>query len=425
MVWILIAVFALLLVASTPIAFAMGAASVAAITFGTQLPLVLIGQRIFTGVDSFPLLAVPLFILAGALMETGGVSQRLVDLAKVLVGHVTGGLGMVVVISEIFFSGISGSTTADVSAIGSLMIPALKRSGYSPASAVSIVSAASAMGILVPPCIMMVILASMANLSIGALFIAGFLPAFVIAAFIMAWIYLEAKRSGLRPEPRPSRSYVLRALWGSILPLTMPVIIFGGILGGVFTATEAAAVAVVYGFVITTFVYKEMSRAKLVKILIDSAVTTAVVLFLIGTASVFAWLLASQQVPRQVGAALTSVSSSPLFFLVVSNLVFILLGAILEGMPALVILIPVFLPLATALKIDLLQYGILVIASIGVGLFLPPIGVGALIASRLGGIKIQDMARSYAPYMLAMLIGLGVITLVPWFTLVVPGIIYK
>jgi C4-dicarboxylate transporter DctM subunit len=371
------------------------------------------------------LLAIPLFILAGALMETGGISARLVHLAKVLIGHVRGGLGMVVVVSEMLFSGISGSTIADVSAIGALMVPALVRAGFKPDRAVAIVSAASAMGILVPPCLLMVIIAQIAGLSVGALFLAGFIPAAVLAAAIMLLIYVQARREGIAGEPRATLRELGRALRGALVPLMMPVIIFGAILGGIADPTEAAVLAVIYAFIVGVFVYKEISWRALPKILVDSAVTSGVVIFMVGAASSFSWLLAVEQVPTHLASGMLAVSHEPWFFFVVSIVIFVVLGAILEGLPAVIICLPIFLPIVAKLGIDPLHYSVMVVAAIGLGLFLPPIGVGLYIAASFANLRVDQTIRAMTPYVLVLSFGILILIAIPWLTLVVPQLVYS
>ncbi|KYH33357.1 TRAP transporter large permease [Neomoorella mulderi] len=422
MVGVLTVSFIVLLILTVPIGFAMGLSSIIALIFQDKIPLIVVVQRIFTGMDSFPFLAIPLFVIAGALMDTGGIAIRLVNLAKALVGFIRGGLGMSVVVGEILFSGISGSTTADVSAISSLLIPAMKKAGYSIPNSVSIVSAASAMGILVPPCINMVILGAMTDQSIGALFMAGFIPAFVMAAVIMVLIYYQAVREGLPADGRPSLKTLGRTLKDGLIPMLFPIIIFGGILGGIFTVTEAAAVAVIYALFVGVFVYREITMQKLINILAEAAITTALVVFLIGTASIFSWLLTSQMVPQKLGAFIHTFTSSKIIFLLLSNLVFIIMGGILEGAPALIIFIPIMMPIAQAFGVDPLHYSILAIACVGIGLFLPPIGVGILVACRIAGITVNKVFKAMLPYIVVLLIGLLIITFVPWFSLVLPKI---
>jgi C4-dicarboxylate transporter DctM subunit len=416
--------FLVMIALTAPVAFAMGIAAAIGLAVSGAAPLLVVPQRMLEGADSFVLLAIPLFILAGALMETGGISARLVHLAKVLIGHVRGGLGQVVVVSEMLFSGISGSTIADVSAIGSLMVPALVRAGFKPARAVAIVSAASAMGILVPPCLLMVIIAQIAGLSVGALFLAGFIPAAVLAAAVMLLIYVQARRAGIASEPRASLAELGRALRGALVPLMMPVIIFGSILGGIADPTEAAVLAVLYAFIIGVFVYKEIPWRALPKILVDCAVTSGVVIFMVGAASGFSWLLAVEQVPIHLANAMLAMSREPWFFFVVSILIFVVLGALLEGLPAVIICLPIFLPITAKLGIDPLHYSVVVVAAIGLGLFLPPVGVGLYVAATFASLRVDQTIRAMMPYVLVLFVGILILIAIPWLTLVVPKLAY-
>ncbi|HVN98270.1 MAG TPA: TRAP transporter large permease subunit [Syntrophorhabdaceae bacterium] len=415
----------LLILFGMPIVFSMGIACLLFLALYKTIPYLVLHTRMIGGIDSFPLLAVPFFILAGELLNTGGVTKRLVDLAKVFVGHIRGGLGMVVVVAEYFFSGISGSTVADVSAIGALLVPAMKKAGYSSENTVSIVSAATAMGILVPPCIPMVVLGGMTGMSVGALFTAGFVPAIVLAICIMVLIYVQAVRDKIKVEERLSFKESMKAVVGAIIPLLCPVIIFGGILSGIATATEISVVAVLYAFIVGVFVYKEIKWSDVVPIFVRTAVTTGSVMLLVGFASVLSWILSTQQVPQMVAGLVTKISSAPFVFLLFCNLSFIVLGSVLEGLPAMLILVPIFLPFVTQFGIDPLHFGILAIASLGIGLFLPPVGMGIFIACTFAEIDVGKTFRSFAPYLVTLLIGLVIITAVPWFTLVLPRIFFK
>ncbi len=420
----LAAAFIVQIVGGVPIAFGMLSSTLLFVLLKGGVPLTMVPQFVGGGVDSFPLLAVPFFILAGALMETGGISIRLVNLAKDLVGWVRGGLGMVVVVSEYLFSGISGSTTADVSAIGSLMIPAMVKAGYKPELAVAIVSAATSMGILVPPCIAMIILGVLTGLSVGALFVAGFLPAAVIALLIMAFIYIEARRTGLPAEPRPTLRHVGLVFWRAIIPMMMPVIIFGAILGGVATPTEASAVAVLYAFLVGVLVYKEIKVRDLPRILSDTVVTTGMVMFIIAAATVLAWNLTRENAPLVLAQWILAHAAQPWLFLLLSNLIFILLGAVLEGVPLMIILIPLLMPALKQLGIDPLHYGIITIMAIGIAVFLPPIGVCLYVAISIGKTNVGATTRAFLPYLAVLILGLFVITYVPWFTLILPRLVY-
>jgi C4-dicarboxylate transporter DctM subunit len=423
MITITIAAFVVLLILAVPVAFAVGMAGFLGLWWSGAYPLAIIVQQIFLTADSFVLLAIPLFVLAGALMETGGIAVRLVRFAQALVGWIRGGLAMAVVVAEYIFSGISGSTIADVSAIGATMIPPLTRAGYEPEEAVSVVASASAMGILVPPCILMIIIGAIANVSVAALFAGGFIPALVLALVIMAYIYVGARRRGMVSSQRPSLREIGRAFVDALIPMGLPIIIFGGILGGVFTPTEAAAVAVLYAAIAGLFVYKEIAWSALPEILLQSAVITASVCFLLGTAAVVAWILAVGQVPAFLAEALRSLSAGPTAFLILSAILFILLGAVIEGPAAVVILLPTFLPVVKQFGIDLIHYSIVITAAVGIGLFLPPIGVGIFISCGIAKISVDRVLRPMLPYVIFLCLGLLIVVFVPWFTLILPRIL--
>lgn len=420
LVLVLVGALVVLIAINTPIAVSVGLSCIAYLLLKHDIPLVVVPLRILGGMDSFLLLAIPLFILAGELMNTGGITERLVDFARALVGHLRGSLGMSTVLGEYFFSGISGSSVADVSAMGSLLIPSMRRAGYRAETAVSIVASASAMGMLVPPCIPMVVLASLTNLSVAALFMAGFLPAACMAVLLLALIYVNARREGVAIEPRQSARSILRAFYRGILPLLTPVIILGGILGGFVTPTEAAVLAVVYAIVLGMFVYREISLADLLRILVNTASMTGMVMLLVGTASLISWIFAAEGIPLFLADWMLKISSNPAPFLLLTILVFLVLGAVLEGLPAVIILAPIFFPVVGRFGIDPLHYGTLVIAALGVGLFLPPFGVGFFIACGLGQVNVEAAARDYVPYLMILLFGLLIVAFVPWLSLIVP-----
>jgi tripartite ATP-independent transporter DctM subunit len=377
------------------------------------------------GTDSYVLMAIPLFIIAGNLMDHSGISDRLVYLAKALIGHVRAGLGMVVVVAEMFFSGISGSTIADVSAMATMLLPSMKKAKYPPPYSTSIVAAASAMGILIPPCNLMVILGSLMNVSVAALFLGGFVPALILGLLLMVIIYIQSYKYKLEGEKRASFRILVKSTIGSLIPLGMPIIIFGGILGGICTPTEAAALAVFYAVIVGLFIYKTLNLRLIWKILIDSSVMSGMVMFLIGLASIFSYVLATKHVPEAVAAGIFKISSHPLFFLTISNLVFIVIGSVLEGLPAVIIFLPIFLPICEQLGIGLIHYGILVVASVGIGLFLPPVGVGLVIACGMGMVSIEQVFKPMMIFVIYLFIGLTFLTIFPWFTTFIPDLILK
>lgn len=423
MIPLLLTFFFFFLAISIPVSFSLGAASVIGILAQTHIPLAAIPAKIYGGMDSFTLLAIPFFILAGDLMDTGGIALRLINLANALVGHLRGGLGMVVVVGEIFFSGISGSTTADAAAMGSIMIPSLTKSGYKPERAAAIVCAASGMGILVPPCLVMVIYGAMTNTSIAALFAAGLIPALVMAVALMIQLYFQAAREGIPVTARVSLRNRVTAFRGASWALLMPIIIFGGILGGIFTPTEAAVVAVLYGLVAGKYIYREIGWSDVAEIFARSGRTTGIVMFMVATANIFAWLLTLAHLPKIVIDFITSLAAGKLLFLLFSNLAFILFGALLDGLPAMLMLIPLFFPVAVKVGVDPIHFGIIVTANMGLALFMPPAGVGLFVTSGIAKTSIMQVTKSLIPYLVTIFAVTMAITYFPWLVLIFPKLI--
>jgi tripartite ATP-independent transporter DctM subunit len=421
---LLVASFILLLAINVPVAFCMVLSCIVALLWQGIIPMSTVTMKLYSGIDTFPFLAIPLFILAGGLMEQGGISQRLVRLASNLVGHIRGGLGFVVVVAEIFFSGISGSSIADASAIGALLLPSMVRAGYPATQAASIVAAATGMGMMIPPCLNMVVLGAMSNISIAGLFMGGFLPGFLMAMTLMILIYIYSVR-GILPgatQVRPSFRDVLISIRDSVIPLMMPVIIFGGIFAGIFTATEAASVATVYAFLVSFFWYKEITGKDLYKILVDTAVMTGVVSLLVGAATGFSWILATHQVPRMIGDFITGIGGGKTVFLLMTIGVFLVFGMILDGLPAILIFFPILFPIATAVGLHPLHFGELVIATIGVAIIAPPIGLCLVIICSIARIKLSDTIRPLIPYTLILIIDLIIMAFWPRLVLFLPEV---
>jgi tripartite ATP-independent transporter DctM subunit len=425
MIWVMLGLFFGLLFMGVPVAFSMAIASL----FGVlvfDIPVMMLMQKLHSGIDLFPYLAIPFFILAGSLMETGGISLRLVNLAKSMVGHIRGGLGMVVVVSEVLFSGISGSSIADASAIGSTMLPAMKRAGYSAEHSVSIITAASGMGILIPPCLVMIVLASIADQSVAALFFAGFLPGFLMALTLIGVIYIQARKGILPGGEEPFQIKRLTVGLGhSIIPMIMPVIIFGGILGGIATATEVAVLAVLYALVVAIILYKEIKFADLPQIFTNSILITGSVMLLLGVSASFTWILATQQVPQMVSKLILSMTTNPYLFLIVTNLVFILAAALLDGLPALLIFFPIFYPTAKQLGIHPLQFSLLAVASNGIGMILPPIGLLLIVVCGIAKTSLSAVFRPMIPYIAILVFTLFVVMFIPWIILVIPRLFFQ
>ena len=416
---VLIAGFLITAALGVPLAFTLALTSLTYLLGIGGVSLIILPIKILGGVDSFVLLAIPLFIVAGVLMEAGGISERTVNFAMAIVGRVRGGLAMVAVVAEILFSGISGSTTADVSAISSLLVPSMRRAGYSGAESVSIVAAASAMGILVPPCLTMVVLGSLVNLSIVTLFLAGFLPAFVLALALVVLIALRARRQNWPISARVTREDVWRAARRAAVPSGLPILLFGGIFSGLTTVTEAALLAVVYSLV-AGIAMGGITRNELVGQLAQSGVVTSTTLWVLAAASAFAWILVREWVPQTLGEWIRAAGAGRLEFLVLTIALFVVIGALLEGLPALLIFGPILFPISRSIGVDPVHYGIVVIAAMGIAFFLPPIGVGLTIAAGIGRVDIDEVSRAFMPYLIALLVGLALVAAFPWITLVLP-----
>ena len=408
-----------------PIAFAMGIGTTLALISG-EFALTEIPRKFFYGMDMFSLLAIPLFIIAGGLMEIGGISIRLIQFARVLVGWIPGGMGLVTVVSTIFFSGVSGASTADTAAIGGVMIPAMEKRGYPRAQATAIVAAAGGMGILIPPCISMVVLGVVAEKSIGTLFMAGFVPGITMGLTLMAVLFVQARRKVMYRDPIPSLAEVGRAFFQAIIPLLMPVIIMGGILLGWFTATEAAVVAVVYGLAVGMFIYREIKLADLWSILKNTASISGSIAVLVGAASVLSYILANEQIPQGLAGGIMNFSQDPRVFLLLANILFLFIGSLLEGAPAIILLIPLLLPSAEKLGIDPIHFSILAIANLGVGFILPPTGLCLLVACGVGKVSIAEVSRPIFPYLIIMVLTTVVlIAYIPWLATILPALFMK
>jgi C4-dicarboxylate transporter DctM subunit len=374
MLAVLSLVFFLLLFSGMPVVFAMCIAAAAALLAG-DITLTVVPQRMINQVDSFPLLAVPFFIFAGEVMEKGGISARLVHFATALIGHLRGGLAQVCVLSSMIFAGITGASAADASAIGSILIPAMIKKGYSRPFVASLQAAAGAIGPIIPPSVLMIVYASIANVSVGAMFLGGFVPGVLIGIGLMVISYIWCKKLDYPKEERASWKYLFKSLFDSLVALIVPIIIVGGIVSGIFTATEAGAVAAVYSLVVAMFVFREIKASHLPKIFVNSAITTSLVMIIVSAAGVFGWILASQNLPTMTLNFLASLSSNRyvmLFFI----LGFILaIGCVMEILSAAIIMIPVLFPIGIQLGFNEVHFAVLMVIAMVIGSVTPPVGV--------------------------------------------------
>lgn len=398
-----------------PVAFALGVGSLFTLIGDNSLPLVLVPQRMFTALDSWPLMALPFFMLAGALMDRGGISQRVVDFAGACFGFIRGSLGMVTVLASMVFAGISGSSTADTAAVGAILLPAMKEKGYDMRFATALQAAAGAIGPIIPPSIMMILIGYVTDTSVARLFLAGIIPGVMIGIGLMVVSYLHALRGG--------RAYLavtkfrLRRVFktGKIaLPgLGLPFIIIIGILSGVFTATEAAVVAVVYGLVVGLFIYKEISIKDLPEIFLKSAETSCKVMFIAATAMLFAWLVTVKHLPMLLGDFLQANVGSKTLFLIFLNFILLLIGMFMESFSAIIVFMPILFPVAASFGINPVHFGIIATVNLAIGYITPPYGATLYVSCGLSGKSIREVTPKVIPIIVAMLIILLIVTYLP------------
>lgn len=413
---VLVLVFFVLVACSVPIAFSIGLATIAALL--TIMPFepatTTMAQRMLAGMDSFTLLAIPFFILSGYLMGAGGVATRLIAAAKGLIGALPGGLAVVNIISCMLFGSVSGSAVAATSAIGSFMVPAMKKEGYDAPFAASVTTSASILGLLIPPSNVMIVYAVAAGgVSIGALFLAGYGPGLLAGLALVITAMVIAKRNGYPTSDRMPLRESARTLVAAIPSILMLVVVVGGIVAGYFTATEASAFAVLYSLFLGIAVHREMRWADLPGVIIKSAETTGIVLFLIAVSTAMAWMLAYSGMPAAVATALLSISENPLLLLLLINVILLVIGAFLDITPAILIFTPILLPVAVALGISPVHFGMILIFNLSIGLCTPPVGTVLFVGAAVGQTKVAQMVRPMLPLYLAMLAALAVTTAVP------------
>ncbi len=421
---VFLAVFFLLIALRVPISFALGLgglAMAAAIPDMSMLTaLTLFAQRIFVGIDVFLLLAIPLFILAGALMEHGGAAQRLVNFASALVGRFRGGLGHVTVLSTMFFAGISGSASADTAAVGSVMIPAMKRKGYHGPFAAALTAGSGALGPIIPPSVLMVIYGAMGNVSVAALFLGGFIPGIIIGLGLMALVFYKAHRWNYPREEAVGAREILVQFVQAILALMMPVIILGGVFGGVFTATESAAVAVAYAIVLGICVYRELTWSQLPRLFYATGLLSAKVMFLIAVATFVGFLFAHQRIPQISAQFLLTISEEPWVILLLVNILLFVIGCVLEVAAALIILGPVLIPIMLSIGVDPVHFGVVMVVNLAIGTITPPVGNCLYIVSAISGESLVRCSVAILPVVGAMVLALMLITYIPELVLFVP-----
>ncbi|MGF1625055.1 MAG: TRAP transporter large permease [Alphaproteobacteria bacterium] len=417
---LLFSVFALLVLLRVPVAFALGLACVPVFFIEERLTPIMLLREMFKSYNSFVLLAVPFFLLAANLMNAAGITERLIRLARAMVGHLPGGLGHINVVVSMLFAGISGSSTADAAGIGSLLIPSMKKQGYDSSFSVSITACSSVMGVIIPPSILMVVWGGLMSVSIGGLFLAGVVPGLLIAGSMMVTVYVYAKIYGYPVYSRASFGELASAMGGAVLALMTPAIIIGGIIGGWFTPTEASVVAVFYSLILGVFIFRSIRPRELPRIFYDSARFAAIALFCIGTASAFGWILAYFGIPRALVAEIATWGLGTIGVGLVVAGVFLLFGMFIDAIPAIIILGTVLWPVAESASMHPIHFAIIGVVSLAFGLVTPPYGLCLLIACSIGKIKVTEALRDVAIILVPMLLVLLTVIVLPDLILALP-----
>ncbi|MGM0829150.1 MAG: TRAP transporter large permease [Bacillota bacterium] len=413
--------FLILIFISVPIAFSLGISSIIYLLIA-DIPLSIVPQKMFAGLNSFVLLSIPGFILAGNLMNAGGITERIIGFTNNFVGHIRGGLGLANVGSSMGFAGISGTALADTASIGAVMIPAMKKEGYDADFSAAVTSSSSTVGPIIPPSLPMIIVGTLASVSIGDLFLAGAVPGVLLGLSLMLVTYvISVKRKYPKGERQPI-GVIAKSFTGAFWALLMTFVILFGILGGYFTPTEASIVAVVYALVVGMFVYKELKLKDLPKILLDSMVSTASIMFLVGFANLFGWILVSEQIPILVADGILGISDNPIVVILLINLLLLFVGTFMETIAALVILFPVLLPVASSVGMDPVHFGVMMVLNLVIGLSTPPVGVCLFVASSIGKVSIGKTSKALLPFLGASLVVLLLVAFIPEITLFLPGL---
>lgn len=429
MLALLFTVFVILLVLGLDLFTAMGAASLvyllATRTGDMPLPLTLIPQQLVGGVDSFPLLAVPMFLLAGELMTRGGVTTRLINFAAVLVGQLRGGLAQVSIVTNVIMAGMSGSAVADAAATGSVLIPGMVKRGYTPEYAAAVIAAAACIGPIIPPSLMFVVLGSMVSVSVGQLFAAGIIPGLLMAVAMMAVVYRQSFKINLPVEQRVTVPLFWKATREAALALGMPAVILGAILTGFATPTEASVVAVVYAFVLGVFIYREIKLSELVGLFSTVAITSAAVMVTVAAAQLFGWITTAEGLGKMLGVMLTSFTSEPWVFLIIVNVALLVLGTIMEPIPIMILTVPILYPVATQLGIDPVHFGVVIVLNLMIGSLSPPVGINIFVTAAMAKVPVMRVAVQALGFIWILIAVLLIITYVPEVVLWLPQMLYR
>lgn len=411
---------------SVPVGISIGLASLAAVIAGDKLSSGFIAQALVTGTDSFPIMAIPLFILAGELMGEGGVSKRILNVCNVFFGRITGGLAIVTVVVCMFFAAVSGSGPATVAAVGAMVVPTMLQKGYGKSFTLALIACAGSIGVIIPPSIPMVIYGVSTGTSISTMFLAGFLPGFLIGFALILYSYVYCKKMGWKGDGEAfSWKKAGHAIWDAKWALINPVIILGGIYGGFFTPTEAAAVAAVYAFICGVFIHKELDAKKLLETIGNACSTTGTTMVILGCATAFTKLLTIEQIPAMVTGAITGLTDNRFFVLLLIIVLLLIVGCFMDTTPAIMVLSPILLPVAVSVGVDAVHFGIIMVVSLAIGFITPPLGINLFVASRVGRTKLETVTKGIVPFVVVMVICLLLITYIPSISMLIPRLLSK
>ncbi|WP_312641333.1 TRAP transporter large permease [Hydrogenoanaerobacterium sp.] len=414
---VLFASLAVFILINIPISVSLGLSSAITLLY-VGMPVTALPSILQATVQKFSLLTIPLFVLAGVIMDKGGISKRLINMANSMIGPIHGGLGYVSVITAMFFAAISGSGTATVAAIGSILIPSMIKQGYDPGYTSALSAISGSLGTVIPPSITFLIYGMITGESISDLFLSGIIPGFVFAACLCVSVFIKARQNGWKSsEPRATLKEFLVTIKDAIWGLMSPVIVLGGIYSGIFTPTEAAAVAVIYSFIVGVFIYKELSFKRLLETLFETGKTTGIILLIIMNAGVFSWLLTQQGIAAQLTEMALSLTTNKYVMLLVINIIFLIAGCLMDNTSAMYILVPIIMPIAQALGINMIHLGTIIVLNLSIGQVTPPVGPNLYVAADIGRVKFENICRKMVPLLVMSLIALFIITYVPWFSL--------
>jgi len=422
MLLLLFVVFFLAMLFNIPIAFCIGLGVLVSLVFTTSLPISIIPLKMYSMLNSFPLLAIPLYIMAGHIMNKSGITMRLINLSKVLIGFVTGGLAMSTVLASMFFGGVSGSSLADTAAIGSVLFPEMKKEGYDENFSTALIASAGTLGGIIPPSISMVLYGIVSGTSIAKLFLAGAIPGILLGVLFMLVAYVFARKNKYPVGPKPNLRNIIRAIYSSLYPLGMPAIIIGGIYGGIFTATEAGIIALVYALIGGIFIYRTIKFKDIVEGIIDTATISALPCLIIAFSGSFAFLSSYADIPKTISIAIYSITSNKIVILLLINLMLLIIGMFMDGAAVYPIVVPIFLPILMSLGISPINFGVVIVLNLSIGLITPPVGGTLYTACAIARLQPLDVAKKAIPFMIVALLVLMAATFIPWISEFLPSL---